>query len=94
MLAVLFLIGEVIDCYPQMRPTPGHVWCGATAESAGQDGRQRKSHVRQRYFRDGSGREDDVTEMTRNRRQLRWRKVVHFLLIQITKTYTNLSPCC
>ena len=39
-------------------------------------------------------REDDVTEITRSRRQLRWRKVVHFLFIQITKTYSNLSPCC
>ena len=38
--------------------------------------------------------EDDVTELTRSKRQLRWRKVLHFLLIQITKTYSNLSPCC
>ena len=38
--------------------------------------------------------DDDVTEITSSRRQLRWRKVVHFLLIQITKIYSNISPCC
>jgi len=54
---------------------------GATAESQDQYGRQRSSHPRQRYFRAGSWREDDVTEMTLSRRQLRRREVVHFLLI-------------
>jgi len=36
---------------------------GWTAQSRVQDGRQRDSHPRQRFFRDASGRQYDVTEM-------------------------------
>jgi len=37
---------------------------GATAGSQGKNGCQRSSHPRQHYFREGSRREVDLTEMT------------------------------